>query len=70
MIPDYFRPHAKETATRRLKDAVRGGYFDAERYRRIIADVAEDEWRRDRLEFKAWMRMMRDAFERKYHNRY
>jgi hypothetical protein len=69
-IPDHFRPDAKACAARRIRDAISGGYFDDDRYRRIINDLAEEEWARDRIEWKAWMRQMRDAFQRKFHDSY
>lgn len=66
-IPDYFRPDAKKVAARRILDARAGGYLDHERFRRIIQDVAEEEWSRDRIEWRAWMRKMKDLFDLKFH---
>lgn len=65
-IPDYFRPDAKKVAARRILDARAGGYLDDERFRRIIQDVAEEEWSRDRIEWRAWMEAMRRKFRDKY----
>jgi len=63
MIPDYFRPKAKEKAERLLN-----GVVDELRRNRIINQIAEEEWERDRIEWKAWMSGMRIKFNQKYHN--
>jgi hypothetical protein len=63
MIPDYFRSQAKQKAKILLD-----GVTDESRRGRIINQIAEEEWERDRAEWKAWMNGMKHKFNRKYHN--
>ncbi len=38
---------------------------DTSRHKRIINQISEEAWRRDRLEWRAWMNEMRAKFAKK-----
>ena len=52
-IPDTYRPAAKAKAERLL-----AAEPDEERQQRILNEISEEEWRLDKIEWNAWMRMM------------
>ncbi len=56
-IPATFRANAKRTAERRL-----AGVTDSEKARRIINQIAEEEWALDRAEWRAYMDQARRRF--------
>lgn len=60
-IPATFRANAKITAERRL-----AGITDSDKARRIINQIAEEEWALDRLEWRNWMNQMRSKFNHLY----
>ena len=56
-IPDSFRPSAKIKAERLLANVE-----DEFKAKRIINQIAEEEWQLDRLEWRRWMDAMRRKF--------
>ena len=53
-IPTSFRPLAKAKAERLLQ-----GASDEKRQRKIINEIAEEEWALDRTEWRQWMDRMK-----------
>lgn len=53
-IPDGWRDEAKKQAERELALAERLG-VPQRRWRKIIDRIAQDEWGRDRTDFRGWM---------------
>lgn len=59
-IPETFSKSMRAEAERLL-----AAEPDTSRHKRIINQISEETWRRDRLEWRAWMNEMRAKFAKK-----